>query len=215
MALAASLSSSVRPPANDPIPSTRAGLSAEAEFFLTPAWTLLVRAGDARAGDGITIADPEGRALRAVREDERSTFRLQSTVDGGERWSLRSRCELVSAKRALQGVSERGAMLLTDLRLRIARGVRASFRSALFDVNGWGTRVYAAEEDVEGAMRLPVFTGRGVRLYALLRWSVVRAASLSCRYGVTFQDTSPRAWPLESDVAECERDVSLQLDIVW
>ncbi len=161
------------------------------------------------------MADPEGRALRAMREDERSTLRVQSTVDAGEKWSLRNRCELVSARRASQGVRERGALLQTDLRFRVARGVRASFRASLFDVNGWGARVYAAEEDVEGAMRLPVFTGRGVRLYALLRWSVVPAATLSCRYGVTFQDTSPRVWPLESDVAERERDISLQLDIVW
>jgi hypothetical protein len=150
-----------------------------------------------------------------MREDERSTLRVQSTVDGGDKWSLRNRCELVSARRASQGVRERGALLQTDLRFRAARGVRASLRASLFDVNGWGARVYAAEEDVEGAMRLPVFTGRGVRLYALLRWSVVPAATLSCRYGVTFQDASPRVWPLESDVAERERDISLQLDIVW
>ena len=215
VALAASLSSSPGPLVNDPAPSTRSRLSAEAELLLAPGWTLLVVAGDATAVGGVTMADPEGRALRVMREDERSTLRVQSSVNAGEEWSLRNRCELVWARRAMQGVRELGALLQTDLRFRAGRDVRASFRASLFDVNGWGARVYAAEEDVEGSMRLPVFTGRGVRLYALLRWSVVPAATLSCRYGVTFRETSPRVWPLESDVAQREQDISLQLDIAW
>jgi hypothetical protein len=215
VALAASLSSSPSPLVNDPVPATRSRLSAEAELLLAPGWKLLVVAGDATAGGGVTMADPEGRALRVMREDERSTLRVQSSVNAGEEWSLRNRCELVWARRATQGVRERGALLQTDLRFRAGRAVRASFRASLFDVNGWGARVYEAEEDVEGSMRLPVFTGRGVRLYALLRWSVVPAANLSCRYGVTFRETSPRIWPLESDVAEREHDISLQLDIAW
>jgi len=213
--MAASVVSSGEPGTYEPLPSARVRLSSEAELFLTPGWSVLMFAGNIRADDGVALADPGGRSVRVMREEERSTLRLQSTVNGAGQWSIRNRCEVVSALRASDGSREHGVLLQTDFKVRVSAGVRAAFRGCLFDVDGWGARLYSAEEDVEGAMRIPLFVGRGLRMYALLRWEVAPAVAVSCRYGVTFQETIPRGKSLESMVAREEHDLSIQLDAAY
>lgn len=212
-ALSARLSFTSLPQTSDPLAATRIRLSGEAELLLTPGWSILASAGEARSEDGVTVADVDGRELRAMREDDRSTFRVQSVVSGGERWSMRNRFEFVTARRAPQGGRERGVLLQTDVKLRVAAGVRVAGRASVFDIGGWGARIYSPEEDVEGAMRIPVFTGRGARVYALFRWEFSPMAAFSCRYGATMQETAASGAFRERDVRDHERDVSIQLDI--
>jgi hypothetical protein len=214
-ALSATLSSALMPRADDPLPGLRGRYSAETEFSLTPGWTVLLFACLTRTEGGVTLTDPEGRALRAMRESERSTFRFQSVVDVGGRWTIRNRCEFVSAMRAPREERERGVMLQADVSVRPTPSVRASFRALVFDVGGWGARVYAAEADVDGAMKIPVFSGRGVRLYALFRWTVAPTVVVSCRYGTEYQETVPTTTSPGSDQRAEERDLSVQLDVGW
>jgi hypothetical protein len=213
--LAAVIVSNEAPESGEPLPATRVRFSAEAEMWLTPAWSMLLFAGSTRADGGITQPDALGRSLRVMREDDRSTLRVQSVVDGGAKWTLRNRVDLVSSLRAAEGVRDRGVLFQTDFKWQVVPGMRASLRACMFDVNGWGARIYSAEQDVEGAMRIPVFVGRGVRLYTLLRWEFIPAVALSCRFGVTFRDSVPRGPSLESNAAEEERELSLQLDAAW
>ena len=213
--LAATMFSRSEPQPPDPGSSVRARYSADVELFLTPDWSVQLFAGTDRADGGITGSDPEGRSLRAMREDERFTLRIRSAIDAGGIFSILNRCDFVSAVRASQEGEERGMLMQIDLKLRLTPAAKAGFRASVFTVSGWGARVYSAEEDVEGAMRIPVFTGRGVRLYALVRWAVLPAAALSIKYGVTFQESVSRTPSLESDVHADERDLSMQLDVAW
>jgi hypothetical protein len=214
-ALSATLSSVLMPRADDPLPPLRGRYSAEAEFSLTPGWTVLLFAGLTRTEGGVTLTDPEGRALRVMRESKRSTVRLQSVVDVGGRWTIRNRCEIVSAIRAPREERERGVMLQADVSVRPAPPLRASFRALVFNVGGWGARVYAAEADVDGAMRIPVFSGKGVRLYALVRWAVAPTVVVSCRYGTEYQEATTSSASPGPDECARERDLSVQLDVGW
>jgi hypothetical protein len=215
LSVSASVLTSSRPKENDPLPPWRVRSCVHADVRLTPGWSLQLFGGVTRSAAGASQEDAAGRRLRTMREDERSTLRLRSHFDPGGAWSVRTRVEIVKARHGVGGPLERGLLVQTDLAVRPLPSMRAAARASLFNVSSWGARVYSPEDDVEGAARFPAFTGRGVRMYALLRWSLTREAAVSCRYGVTLQETVPRTPATELDARAPTRDLSLQMDLAW
>lgn len=59
-------------------------------------------------------------------------------------------------------------------------------RYALFDTDGYDSRIYAYENDVLYAFSFPFYSDKGSRAYLLLRYRLTRNIDLYLRYAQTF-----------------------------
>ncbi len=68
---------------------------------------------------------------------------------------------------------ERGFLFYQDMAYRFARfPLKINFRYALFDTDGWNSRIYAYENDVLYAFTVPAYYDKGQRVYLLLHYSL-------------------------------------------
>lgn len=82
-----------------------------------------------------------------------------------------------------------GFLMSQDIVYRLAtsrRPLSIGTRLALFDIEGYDARIYSYESDLMYEFSVPMFTGRGVRLYALCRWEPTSSFSVAAKYAVTF-----------------------------
>jgi hypothetical protein len=95
---------------------------------------------------------------------------------------LRSRAEWSLYTK--EGEQSRGFVIYQDLNYK-RLGSRATFtlRYALMDCPDWNARIYAYENDVLYAFSILPYTGRGSRMYGMIKWDVARGVDLWVRYG--------------------------------
>jgi len=95
---------------------------------------------------------------------------------------LRSRAEW--SLYTTEGEQSRGFVIYQDLNYK-RLGSRATFtlRYALMDCPDWNARIYAYENDVLYAFSILPYTGRGSRMYGMIKWDVARGVDLWVRYG--------------------------------
>ncbi len=83
--------------------------------------------------------------------------------------TLKTRLEFVRYKKA--GESENGFLVFQDVVYRFENiPFTLNFRYALFDTDGWNSRIYAYESDVLYAFTIPPFYDKGERIYLLLHY---------------------------------------------
>ncbi|MCC6841301.1 MAG: helix-hairpin-helix domain-containing protein [Flavobacteriales bacterium] len=99
--------------------------------------------------------------------------------------TLRTRVETVDYQRGEEPV-EHGFLVYQDVIHRPMQSpLEFTGRIMLFATDSYDARLYAFESDVPGVFSLPPIYGRGMKWYAMLRWSVARNIDLWARYGAT------------------------------
>lgn len=124
---------------------------------------------------------------------------------------LRSRAEWAFYTK--ENTTSRGFVIYQDVNYK-RLGSRATFtlRYALMDCLDWNARIYAYENDVLYAFSILPYTGRGSRVYGMVKWDVARGVDLWVRYGAFLYNqtrviTSETAQPTEL----IKSDVHVQL----
>ena len=85
--------------------------------------------------------------------------------------TLKSRIEYV--KYAKQDDREQGFLIYQDFIYRFRKfPLLLNFRYALFDTDGWNSRIYAYESDVLYAFTIPPYYDKGQRLYLLVHYKL-------------------------------------------
>jgi hypothetical protein len=83
-----------------------------------------------------------------------------------------------------EGDKQKGVLVYQDLIYKkLGSPYTISLRYALFDTDGWNTKLYAYESDVLYAFSIPPYYGKGSRFYALVKYDVTRKIDLWVRYG--------------------------------
>lgn len=108
---------------------------------------------------------------------------LQYKLNGT--WSIRSRVEVSYYFKELTS-REFGTLVFQDV-LWNSRSNRLSgnARLAYFSTESYDSRIYAYEQDVLYAASFPLYSGRGWRTYANIRWQLSRKIDLWARYAIT------------------------------
>jgi hypothetical protein len=71
--------------------------------------------------------------------------------------------------------SESGYQIYQDILYRPARfPLEVTFRYALFDTDGYNSRIYTYENDVLYAFSVPAYFDKGQRMYLMLKWKVLK-----------------------------------------
>ncbi|MEZ5173643.1 MAG: helix-hairpin-helix domain-containing protein [Bacteroidia bacterium] len=99
---------------------------------------------------------------------------------------LRNRVELVRfSQPGLE--TQSGYMILQDIVYKpLSKPVSFSFRYALFDTDGYNTRIYAYENDVLYSFSIPAYYYKGSRTYLTLKYNLTRKIDLWFRYAQFF-----------------------------
>ncbi|MFT7156512.1 MAG: hypothetical protein ACI8Q1_001527, partial [Parvicella sp.] len=85
------------------------------------------------------------------------------------------------------GVKEQGFLIFQDINIKpMSSPFSFSFRYAIFDSEGYNSRMYAYENDVLYYFAIPAYSGRGTRTYLTARYKIRRGIDIWLRYGQWF-----------------------------
>ncbi len=123
--------------------------------------------------------------IRYLDDVKRQNYRFHFSYEISPSFSLRNRVELVDFLFGYR--KEKGFMIYQDIRYRNFRSPWAlTFRYALFDTDGFDSRIYAYENDVLYAFSFPFYSDKGSRIYLLARYRMSRRIDLYARLAQTY-----------------------------
>ncbi len=98
--------------------------------------------------------------------------------------TLKNRLEYVLTQK--QAKFQKGVLFYQDVLYRpVSFPLDISFRYALFDTDGWESRIYTYENDVRYTFSIPSLYGKGQRIYLMLRWKPTKNMNLWLRIART------------------------------
>ncbi len=123
--------------------------------------------------------------IRHLDDVKRTNYRFHFNYAISPSFSLRNRVEYVTFD--FGNRHERGYMVYQDVAYRnLASPWALTLRYALFDTDGFDSRIYAYENDVLYAFSFPFYSDRGSRMYLLARYRANRHVDLYARLAQTF-----------------------------
>lgn len=144
----------------------------------------------------------------ALTQTLRRNYRL-SVAYGGAALRLKSQVQFCTFRS--DGRTSFGSALLQDISIKAGR-LRVTGRYALFDTDGYDTRLYAYENDVWLAYSLPAYSGQGVRKYIMVEYAVNRHLTVWLRYGQTrYSDRSEIGTGVDRTDGNMRNDVKFEV----
>lgn len=111
-------------------------------------------------------------------------YRLNLSYVISEAFTFKSRIEFLTISSQSKGL-QKGMIMTQDLLWKPKSSpIDLSLRYALFDTDGYDTRIYSYENNALYVFAVPAYYYQGSRAYILLRYSFMRHCDLWVRYGV-------------------------------
>lgn len=106
------------------------------------------------------------------------TFRLNAKFKASQAWSFQSRADFSIYNDEINGV-QYGFMVFQDVSFKaLSFPISFNLRLAYFDVQDYGARIYAYENDVLYQFSVPAFNNRGFRTYLNVRYRIYKGIDL-------------------------------------
>jgi hypothetical protein len=122
--------------------------------------------------------------IRVLEDVKRTQYRLHIGYPLTSAISLRNRMEIIHHQYANN--KQKGYMLYCDILYRsLSSPFAITMRYAIFNTDGFDSRIYAYEHDVLYAFSFPFYSDKGSRTYLLLRYRIHRQIDLYCRIART------------------------------
>jgi hypothetical protein len=111
-------------------------------------------------------------------------YRLNLSYVISEAFTFKSRVEFLTINSQSKGF-QHGMLITQDLLWKPKSSpIDLSIRYALFDTDGYDTRIYSFENNALYVFAVPAYYYQGSRAYLLFRYSFLRHCDLWVRYGV-------------------------------
>lgn len=150
--------------------------------------------------DEYVIETESGREQRVLGKEKRASIRLQTEYQLNRKVRLRSRGELVRYQSPGESW-ETGFLIYQDVRLQLSGKLQLDARVTLFDTDSFDTRVYQFENDLLYVLSNVALSGRGERVYGVLKYEASEWLEFWAKYSVT---TIEDAHSLSSGLGEIE-----------
>lgn len=125
-----------------------------------------IRARNVSGEDDLDIDYPIGQ--------HQQNFRFDVSYKISPSFKLRNRVEFVAFNQPNQA-TESGYVILQDIVYKpLGKPLTFSFRYALFDTEGYNSRIYAYESDVLYSFSIPAYYYKGSRTYLTLQYDITR-----------------------------------------
>ncbi len=123
--------------------------------------------------------------IRHLDDVKRENYRFHVSYAISPSFTLRNRVEYINFQFGER--KERGYVIYQDISYRHFNSPWAlTMRYALFDTDGFDSRIYAYENDVLYAFSFPFYSDKGTRMYLLARYRLGRNVDLYARLAQTF-----------------------------
>jgi DNA uptake protein ComE-like DNA-binding protein len=99
----------------------------------------------------------------------RHNWRTQVVFQTTRHITLKSRVELVRYQRGNETAGEKGFSAFTEIFYKAPWSFAANMRLHYFETDGYDSRIYAYEQDVQYAFSIPMFKNKGLRYYVNLK----------------------------------------------
>ncbi len=151
--------------------------------------------------------------IRYLDDVKRNQYRLNVSYPVSQSVSLRHRLEVIHHQYGSD--LEKGLLVYTDLLYRnLASPLAVTIRYALFDTNGFNSRIYAYEHDVLYAFSFPFYADKGSRMYLLVKYRLHRQIDLYARFAQTlFVNRSSSGSGLDLVEGNSRTEIKAQLRI--
>ena len=133
-----------------------------------------IRSRNISGDDDLDIDYPIGQ--------HQQNYRFDVSYKISPSFKLRNRVEFVSFNQP-NHATENGYVILQDIVYKpLSKPVTFSFRYALFDTDGYNSRVYAYESDVLYSFSIPAYYFKGTRTYLTVQYDLTRKIDIWFRY---------------------------------
>jgi hypothetical protein len=108
-----------------------------------------------------------------------------------------------------------GYFISQDVHFKPARKPYSiTVRYALFDTDGYDSRIYAYENDILYAFSVPAFSGKGMRIYMLAKMKVFDSLNLYAKIGRTVH---PDLKEIGNDLTLIPKNhkTDLKIEVIW
>ncbi len=128
-------------------------------------------------------------------------------------WKIATRVEM--SRHNWEDQTQYGWLVFQDLRFtHPSAPLTITGRYAIFDTDGFDSRIYAYEHDVLYGFSVPAYFNRGRRFYFVLKWQATKNCTFWLRFAQsTFHQTSSISSGLQEIAGNQLRDIRLQLRI--
>lgn len=163
------------------------------DFFIQTEWKPLPKAlitaryKREKKDDLVTILidSRENRSL-ALRSQENIRLEYEQLLSRTTRLRLRS--EYVDVRYENATPSEHGYLFFADLRVRPTPSLECVGRISAFSTTSYDSRIYQFENDLQGVLTNIGLYGKGIRMYAVLKFTPFERITLSGKYEMTLID---------------------------
>jgi hypothetical protein len=129
--------------------------------------------------------DEAGRRVSPIGEQRQERLRLTGFLKVHRTLLIRSRCEFSRVTNRTEGLDERGILISEEARVFLSPDLSLVGRVAFFNSDGYESRLYEYEPDLDGAYSMPPLYGQGRRWMILVKYVPVRRFRLSAKYSAT------------------------------
>jgi hypothetical protein len=155
-----------------------------------------------------------GNAVTTVQQIERTRALLQAAYSLSPELSLNSRIAFCFFNPEMQD-GEKGFLMAQDLKYKLPN-IPLSFvlRYAMFDTDGWNSRLYVYESDVLYAFSIPAYYDKGCRYYLNIGYKM--SAKIQCWFRIAqtyFFDKTTIGSGLSEITGNRQTDAKLQIQI--
>ncbi len=137
---------------------------------------------------GAVLVDAANRAVRSVAGEHRATARLHGEYVFSRAVRVRARLEMARWS-GEAGNAETGVMLYQEVRLSPWKRLQLDARVALYETDGYQSRVYAFEADPVYSFLAPAYSGSGSRVYVAARLLLGSRVQIEVKGGETRQES--------------------------
>ncbi len=149
--------------------------------------------------------------IRNIAPATRMQFRMHAAFQVSNSVGLRNRFERVWWRHAAE--KNHGWLFYQDVLYRpLGKTFSFTFRYALFDTDGFSSRIYAYEHDVLYAFSFPFYSDKGFRYYLLVKYQPLPRVDMYARWaGTVYYNRATVGSGLETIEGNTRTEIKLQL----
>ncbi len=126
----------------------------------------------------------EGEYISVLKDVRRFEWRWNLSWQPAGFLIFKNRIEYVRYRK--NNCSEKGYLIYQDILYRpVNFPLQITLRYALFDTDGWNSRIYAYENDVLYAFSIPAYYDKGERFYFMIKWNTIKNINIWLRFAHT------------------------------
>ncbi|HAY33723.1 MAG TPA: hypothetical protein DCY06_06265 [Bacteroidetes bacterium] len=172
----------------NPLPVSGRDFLLNADWKVKKEFTLNLKIKNEIKGDIQSVQDTNQRSVKI--SDQRNQFNARAgfVYQISKEVRFRSRYEYVRVKYEESGLSAKGMLFFSDMRINPLPGIIFDIRVIFFDTQNYDSRIYEYENDIKGVMSNTALYGKGRRWYAVMKYKPFPLFEISAKYSETYTD---------------------------